>query len=167
MILSKYLQISELAEADIRVDGEGHEEDESGIQENKPRLCNMRVICSTTSRNIATDSRVELTEQNQTSGESSNDRRISAFFHNRIHNRNSQASKNRGQSAHTDIGNVVGDVAVADVLKQETPIEADEPTRQAKQQLCEGRMHVEVVLVCDIVCCELAEVNFVEPMVWG
>jgi hypothetical protein len=28
-------------------------------------------------------------------------------------------------------------------------------------------MHVEVVLVCDIVCCELAEVNFVEPMVWG
>ena len=167
MTVSEHLQVSEFAEADVRVDGEGHEEDEGSIQENKPRLCNMRVICSTTtfSKNLLHIFAGGLTEQNQASRESSDNRRVSALLHNRIDNRDSQTSKNCGQSAHADIGNVVGGVAVADVLKQETPIEADKPTRQAKQQLCERWVHVEVVLVRDVVCCELAEVDFVEPMV--
>jgi hypothetical protein len=38
--------VAELAEPDVRIDGERHEEDEGGIKQDKARLSNVTVILS-------------------------------------------------------------------------------------------------------------------------
>ena len=53
-------------------------------------------------------------------------------------------------------------VAVSDVLELELAVEADEPASETEQELCEGRVDVEVVFARDVVCGELAKVYFIE-----
>lgn len=113
---------------------------------------------------VSMQSTIKLTEEYQRGRKGSNDSRITALLHDRIDNGDSETSKDRRERTHADVGNVVGGIAIADVLEEERPIEADKPTRQAKEQLCERRMHVKVVLMRDIVRCELSEMDFIESM---
>ena len=55
-------------------------------------------------------------------------------------------------------------VAIADGLELELAIETDEPTRKAKKELRERRMHIEVVFPKNVVCRKFAEMDFVEPV---
>lgn len=38
------LRVSDFAEADVGIQGEGHEENKSGIKENEPRLCDVTIV---------------------------------------------------------------------------------------------------------------------------
>ena len=53
-------------------------------------------------------------------------------------------------------------VAVADVLEAKGAIVAHEPTGETEEEFCKRRVDVEVVLSCNIIRGELAEVYFVE-----
>lgn len=56
-------------------------------------------------------------------------------------------------------------VAIANGLELELAVETDEPTGEAKKELCKGRVHIEVVFPENVVCRKLAKVDFVEPVV--
>ena len=53
-------------------------------------------------------------------------------------------------------------VAVADVLEAEGAIIANKPARKTKEEFREGRVYVEVVLSCDVIGGEFAEMDFIE-----
>ena len=55
-------------------------------------------------------------------------------------------------------------VAIANGLKLELAVEADKPTRQAKEEFRKRRVHIEVVFPEDVVRREFAKVHFVEPV---
>lgn len=55
-------------------------------------------------------------------------------------------------------------VAIANGLELELAVEADKPTRKAKEEFRKRRVHIEVVFPEDVVRREFAKVDFVEPV---
>jgi hypothetical protein len=53
-------------------------------------------------------------------------------------------------------------VIVANAIEGEVAIESNEPTREAKEELCKGRMNVEIVFSGKVVGCKFSKMNFVK-----
>lgn len=70
---------------------------------------------------------------------------VSTLFHYSIYNWDGKTTEDCGESTHSNIRNVIFRVVVADVLKAELTIESHEPASEAKKELCEWWMYVEVI----------------------
>lgn len=71
--------------------------------------------------------KVGHTEQDQWGGECCNDRRVTTLFHDCIYNRDGETTKNGRERAHSNVGNMIGSVAIADVVELEVTVKAHEP----------------------------------------
>jgi hypothetical protein len=134
--------VTELVEADVAPDGESHEQDESGIEEDKSGLADVGVV-----------------EENETGSQNTGRERVARLPHDHEDGRDSQCTHGSGHCAVCNVGHLVCDVRVANVFKQEFAIVADQPACESEQELAKGRVHVEKVGSLEVVRCELAYVS--------
>lgn len=130
--------VSQLIEPDIAEQATRHREDERRIQQNQPRLSNMRVI-----------------KQHQPSRDDAGGEGVSRFPHDVEDNRDGEGAEQGRHGAEGDVGDFVGNVRVPDVLEVEVSIVAHEPAHQREEQLSEGRVDVEEVGALEVVGREL------------
>ena len=102
------------------------------------------------------------TEQDDRGREDGNNGGVTAFLHNSVDNRDSETAEDGGKSTHAHVGDMSLSVAVADILEAEGAIIANKPARKTKEEFREGRVYVEVVLSCDVIGGEFAEMDFIE-----
>jgi len=102
------------------------------------------------------------TEQDEGRRERRDDGRVSTLLHDGVDDRDSETSKDSRERTHPNVGDVGRSVAVADVLKVELAIKADEPASESEEKFRQRGVHVEVVLASNVVGREFPEVNFVE-----
>jgi hypothetical protein len=67
------------------------------------------------------------------------------------HNRHGERAQRGGHGAVCDIGDLVGDVRVADVLEEEVALVTDEPASEGEEELAKGRVNVEEVGALQVV----------------
>lgn len=103
------------------------------------------------------------TEKDERCRKGSDDGSITTLLHDPIDDGNSETAENCGQSTHAHVWDVVLRVIVTNGLEVETTIESNEPTSEAKEKLCKGWMHVEIVFSRYVVSRKFSEMNFVKP----
>ena len=103
-----------------------------------------------------------LTEQDDGGRERGDDCGVAALLHDSVDDRDREATEDGGKSTHAHVGDMSLSVAVADILEAEGAIIANKPARKTKEQFREGRVYVEVVLSCDVIGGEFAEMDFIE-----
>jgi hypothetical protein len=134
--------MAELVEADITPDRESHEQDERGIEENESGLANVGIV-----------------EEDETGGQNTGGQRVARLPHDHEDDRDGQGAHRSRHCAVCNVGHLVCDVRVANVLKQEVAIVADQPACESEQELAERRVHVEEVGSLEVVRCELLSVS--------
>ena len=130
--------MAKLVEADVAPDGEGHEENEGGIEEDESGLANVGVV-----------------EEHKTGSQNTGRQRVARLPHDHEDGRDGQGPHRGGHCAVCNVGDLVCDVRVANVLKQELAIVADQPACESEQELAERRMHIEEVGSLEVVRGEL------------
>jgi hypothetical protein len=131
--------VTELVEADVTPDRESHEQDERGIEEDESGLANVGIV-----------------EEDETGGQDTGRQRVARLPHDHEDDRDGQGAHRGRHCAVCNVGHLVCDVRVANVLKQEIAIVADQPACESEQELAERRVHVEEVGSLEVVRCELA-----------
>jgi hypothetical protein len=162
----EYIQVSDLPEPNIGVQGQSHEEHKGGIEKDQPRLANVTIVYrhSQLAAQYRQFETTILTNSDQQSGERTNYNRESALLHDLIHDRDREASKDCRHGSHTNIRDMVFRVAIANGLEFELAIETDKPSSKTEKELRKRRVHIKVVFPKNVVFCEFAEVDFVEPV---
>ena len=126
------------------------------------RLCATCALSGRYEFTYCREVRVQRTEANKDSRKRRRHRRVSALLHDQVHEGDRRRAEERRQHAHTDVGDIVRNVAVANILELKAAVEPHEPARQSKEEFRKWRMHVEVVGPLQVVRGELAEVDLVE-----
>jgi hypothetical protein len=97
--------VSELVEADVAPDGESHEQDKGGIEEDESGLANVGVV-----------------EEDETGSQNTSGQRVTGLPHDHEDGRDSQGTHGSRHCAVCNVGHLVCDVRVANVFKQELAI---------------------------------------------
>lgn len=97
--------VSELVELDVEQKTASHGENKGRIQQNQSSLSNVGIV-----------------EEDKTSSNQAGWETITRFPHDQVGDGHGEGAKNGGQSSESDIGNLVGDVRVSDVLEVEVAI---------------------------------------------
>lgn len=134
--------VAELVEADVAPDGQSHEENEGGVEKNESCLANMGVV-----------------EEHKASSQDTGGQRVARLPHDHENGRDGQSTHRGRHCAVRNVGDLVCDVRVANVLKQKLAIVADQPACEREQELAKRRVHIEEVGSLEIVGCELSEVS--------
>lgn len=127
-----------LVELDVEQQAAGHGENEGCIKEDQASLSNVRIV-----------------QQDQGRGDYAGRHTVARLPHNEICNRDGQGSQNSRKRTERDVGNLVGNVRVADVFEVEMAVVAHEPTHEGEKQLSERRVDIEKVCSLEIVGSEL------------
>jgi hypothetical protein len=134
--------VTELVEADVTPDRESHEQDERGVEENESGLANVGIV-----------------EEDEAGSQDTGRQRVARLPHDHEDNRDGQGAHRGRHCAVCNVGHLVCNVRVADVLKQEVAIVTDQPACESEQELAERRVHVEEVGSLEVVRCELLSVS--------
>lgn len=94
-------------------------------------------------------------KENQTSGSESCGQRVARFPHDPEDGWYGESAHGGGHCSVCDIGDLVGDVRVSDVLKKELAPVSDQPSSEGEKELAKGRMDIEEVGTLEIVGREL------------
>lgn len=129
-------------ELDVAEDADRDTQDQASIQQDQA---------------VFTD--VSIVKDHQSGSQNTGRQGISRLPHDIKDDRNSQRSKSCGQSAVCEVGDFVRDVGIANVLKGEAAIVADQPAYEGKQQFGEWRMDIEEVGSLEIVRSELHKIR--------
>lgn len=130
--------MSQLVEPNVGQDGESHEEDKRGIEEDQTSLANVCVV-----------------QEHQTSSSDAGWQGVTRLPHDHEDNWNCKSAESSGHGTVCDIGNFIGDVRVANVLEQEVALVTDKPTSEGEEKLSERRVDIEEVCALQIVRSEL------------
>jgi hypothetical protein len=126
--------VSKLVETDIAQYGQRHEEDEGGIQQHESGLSNVCVV-----------------EKNETGSQDTSRQRIARFPHDHKDNRDSKSTHSCGHGTVRHVRHLVGDVRVANVLKQKLALVTNQPSGKCEQKLAKGRVYIEKVGSLEVV----------------
>lgn len=132
--------MSELVEADVAQNAQCHEPNQSGVQEDETGLSNVCVI-----------------EEDQSSGGQSCGQRVARFPHDPEDGRHGESTHGGGHGSVCDIGDLVGDVRVSNVLKEELALVSNQPSSESEEEFAKRRVDIEEVGTLKIVRCELRD----------
>lgn len=107
--------MSLLVELDVEEQTARHSQDEGGVEKNEPGLTNVGIV-----------------EENQASRHNTSREAIAGLPHYQVGDGYRQGAQNGGHSTEGDIGNLVRNVGVADVLEVEVAIVANKPAHEGK-----------------------------------
>jgi hypothetical protein len=136
--LSTERRMSELVESDVAKHTQCHEENQSGIQQDKTCLSDVRVV-----------------KEDEGSRDDTSRKAVAGLPHDQEDHADRQRSHHGGHRSVGDVWNLVGDVRVANVLKEERSIVSNQPASECEQELAKGRVHVEEVSALKVVGREL------------
>jgi hypothetical protein len=139
--------VAELVEPDVAQETAGHGEDERRVEQDEPCLANVRVV-----------------EQDKGRGDNASGKAVAGLPHDQVDDGDGHGAQEGGHRPECDIGDLVRDVRVADVLEVEVAIVTDEPASEGEEQLAEGRVHVEEVRLLQVVRCELERAVWSAPV---
>ena len=88
---------------------------------------------------------MSVIKKHEASSSDASRQRISRLPHDKEDNGYSERTERRRHSTVCDIGNIVGNVGVADVLEKKFALVSDKPASEGEQELSEGRMDIEEV----------------------
>lgn len=137
--------VSELVELNIEEQAASHGENQGGIQENEAGLANVGVV-----------------KEDQTSGEQASGKTVARLPHDEVRHGDGEGTEDSRQGTVSHVGDLVGDVGVANVLKVEATIVADQPAHEGEEELAEGRVDIEEVGSLEVVGGELSKVHLIE-----
>ena len=126
--------MSQLVETDVCEDRCGHEEDKRCIKQDQTSLANVGVVKKHEARGC------------HASGEG-----VTRLPHDEEDGGNGKRAERGGHRTVCDVGNVVGDVGVADVLEKELAFVANNPSCKGEQQLSKRRVDIEEVCTLQVV----------------
>lgn len=98
-----------------------------------------------------------VVKHHQTGSQHTGRQRVARLPHDEEHHGNGQGAESSRHGTEGEVGHIVFDVRVADVLEQESSIEAHEPTHEGKQQLSKRWVHIEEIGTLKVVRSELAK----------
>jgi len=87
----------------------------------------------------------------------------SRLAHGLIDDGNSQGAEKGGQSAKSNVWDIVGDVVFSDVFKEEMSVVADQISHRAEHHFCQWRVNIEEILPSKIIRGKLSEVHLIKP----
>lgn len=143
--LSSKRRMAELVESDVAEDTQRHEEDQSCIEEDQTGLANMSIV-----------------EEDQRSSDESGRQTVSRLPHDQVSDGDGQSTHQSGHGSIGDVGDMVVNVRIPNILKQKAPIITHQPTRKREQQFSKRRMHIEEIGPLEVVGSEFAKVNLIE-----
>lgn len=108
------------------------------------------------------DNEEQLTKKNDARREGRHNGRITTLLHNHVNDRDGEGTKDGWKSAHPNIRDMVGRVAIPNIVEGEAPVEPDEPAGETEEQFGEGRVDVEVVFARYVVRREFAKVDLIK-----
>lgn len=131
-------RMTELVETDVAQNAQGHEENQSGIEQDEASLTNVRVV-------------------KENDGGRNNARReaVARLPHDPEDHADGQGTHHSRHRSVRDVRNSVGDVRVANVLEEEGSIIADQPTSECEEELAKGRVNIKEVGSLKVVRCKL------------
>lgn len=132
--------VSKLVELDVEQQTASHGKNQSRIEKNESGLANVGVV-----------------KQNQASSNDTSWQTVARLPHDQVGDRHGQGAENGGHSSKSDIGDLVGDVGIANVLEVEVTVISNKPAHKREQELAERRMDIEEVGSLEIVGSELKE----------
>lgn len=130
--------MAKLVEANVGEHGKGHEEDQGRIEEDQASLADVGVI-----------------EEHETGCSNAGWQRVSRLPHDHEDGRDGKSTHGRGHGAVCDVRDLVRDVRVTNVFEEEAAIVSDKPAGEGKEELSEGRVHIEEVGSLEVVGSEL------------
>ena len=98
-----------------------------------------------------------VVKYHQTGSQHTGWKRVARLPHNKEHHGNCQSTESSWHGTEGEVGHVVFDVRVADILEQKSSIKANEPAHAGKQQLSKRRVHIEEIGTLKVVRSELAK----------
>jgi hypothetical protein len=136
--LSTERRMPELVESNVAKHTQCHEEDQSGIQQDKTCLSDVRVI-----------------EEDDGRRDDTSRKAVARLPHDQEDHADRQRSHHGGHRSVCHVGNLVGDVRIANVLEEERPIVSNQPSSECEQELAKGRVYIEEVSALKVVGREL------------
>lgn len=130
--------MSQLIKLDIGKQRASHGKDQSRIKQNQASLANMSVI-----------------EEDESRCDNAGWQGVARLPHNVKDNWDGQGTEEGWQCAVGDIWHFIVDVGVADVVKVEVSVIADQPPNEGKEELCEWWMDIEEVCALEVIRCKL------------
>lgn len=130
--------VSLLIELDVGEHRERHEEDERSVEKNQTGLADVGVV-----------------QEHETGSGDASWQRVSRLPHDHEDDWDGKSTERGGHSTVCDIGDLVGDVRVANVLEQEVALVSDEPAGECEEKFAERRVDIEEVGSLEVVRCEL------------
>jgi hypothetical protein len=110
--------VPQLVEPDVAVKRHSHEQDQGRVEEDEAGLSDVGVV-----------------EEDEGGGEEGDDLGVAALAHDQVHHSGHDRAEDGAERAEADVGDVVGDVVVADVLELEVAVVADQPALGGEHQL--------------------------------
>jgi len=126
--------VSQLVEFDVGKQTASHGENEGRVEEDQTSLPNVGIV-----------------EENQASGHNTSRKAVSRLPHDHVYDRDGQGAEDGGERAECDIGDLVRDVRVADIVEVEVSIIAHEPAHKGEEELSKRRMDIEEVGFLEVV----------------
>jgi len=94
---------------------------------------------------------VGIVQQNQARGQNTSRQAVPRLPHDQEDDRDCQGTENRRQGAEGDIGHLINDIRIADVIKVEVTIISNQPAHKGEQQLAERGVHIKEVCPLEVV----------------
>ena len=126
--------MAKLVEFDVEEQTAGHGQDEGRIEQDEAGLANMGVV-----------------EEHKRGGNNAGGQAIPRFPHDEVSHRHGQGSQNGRQCAERDIGDLVVNIGVANVVEVEMAIVAHKPAHEGEEELGKRRVHIEEVGPLEVV----------------
>lgn len=126
--------MSELVESNVAENAQCHEQYERRVEEDEARLADVSVV-----------------EEHQGSGDEGRGETVAGFPHDQVDDGNGEGSHQSGHRSVGDVGDVVVNIGIADVLKEEASIISHQPSRECEQELAEWRVNIEEVRPLQVV----------------
>lgn len=94
-------------------------------------------------------------EKDESSSENASGQAVARLPHDQIGDGNGKGAENGRHSSVSDVGDLVGNIGVANVLEVKVAIVADQPAHEGEQELAKGRVDIEEVGSLEVVRSEL------------
>jgi hypothetical protein len=125
-------------EANVAQNADGHGEDESRVQQNETGLSNMGVV-----------------EEDQAGCHNGRWQGVARLPHDQEDGGDGESSQEGRQSTEGNVGDLIGDIRVANIVEEKVPVIANEPAHEGEEELSEGRVYIEEVGSLEIEGCKL------------
>lgn len=88
---------------------------------------------------------MRIVKQDQSGGQYTGWERVSGFPHDQKYNRDGESTQGRRPGAESNVGNIVIDVRIPDVVKLELAIITNHPPGEGEQELGERGMEIKAI----------------------